>query len=114
MLDMGFIRDIRKIFKFLPAKRQNLLFSATFSGDIRNLANNLLDNPTEIQVASRNQPAERISQVVLPVDKGRKRELLSHRIGKDNMQQVIEAFPAGPNPPICSYDFGVGTASTGS
>ena len=89
MLDMGFIRDIRKIFKFLPAKRQNLLFSATFSSDIRKLANSLLDKPAEIQVASRNKPAERISHLVLPVDKSRKRELLSHRIGKHNMQQVL-------------------------
>jgi ATP-dependent RNA helicase RhlE len=89
MLDMGFIRDIRKIFRFLPAERQNLLFSATFSSDIRNLANDLLDNPTEIQVAARNKPAERIIQTVLPVDKRRKRELLSHRIGKYDMRQVL-------------------------
>ena len=89
MLDMGFIRDIKKVFRFLPKKRQNLLFSATFSKDIRKLANNLLDNPTEIQAASRNKPADRISQVVLPVDKRRKRELLSHRIGQHNMRQVL-------------------------
>jgi len=89
MLDMGFIRDIRKIFRFLPDKRQNLLFSATFSDDIRKLANDLLDNPAEIQVAARNTPAERISQTVLPVDRDRKRELLSHRIGKHNMRQVL-------------------------
>ena len=89
MLDMGFIRDIRKIFRFLPEKRQNLLFSATFSNDIRRLANDLLDSPAEIQVAARNKPAERIRQTVLPVDKRRKRELLSHRIGKHNMRQVL-------------------------
>jgi ATP-dependent RNA helicase RhlE len=89
MLDMGFIRDIRKIFRFLPEKRQNLLFSATFSNDIRRLANDLLDDPAEIQVAARNKPAERIRQTVLPVDKRRKRELLSHRIGKHNMRQVL-------------------------
>jgi ATP-dependent RNA helicase RhlE len=89
MLDMGFIRDIRKIFKFLPERRQNLLFSATFSNEIRKLANNLLDNPAEIQVAARNTPAERISQTVLPVDKRRKRELLSYRIGKENLRQVL-------------------------
>lgn len=89
MLDMGFVRDIRKIFKFLPADRQNLLFSATFSDDIRKLANNLLDDPTEIQVASRNKPAEGVCQVVLPVDKRRKRELLSHRIGQQDMRQVL-------------------------
>ena len=89
MLDMGFIRDIRKIFRFLPDKRQNLLFSATFSNDIRKLANELLDSPAEIQVAARNQPADRIHQTVLPVDRRRKRELLSHRIGKHDMRQVL-------------------------
>lgn len=89
MLDMGFIRDIRKIFRFLPQERQNLLFSATFSNDIRKLANNLLNNPTEVQAAARNKPADRISQLVLPVDSRRKRELLSHRIGQQNMQQVL-------------------------
>ncbi|MEO1245691.1 MAG: DEAD/DEAH box helicase [Pseudomonadota bacterium] len=89
MLDMGFIRDMRKIFKFLPKQRQNLMFSATFSNDIRNLANSILNKPTEIQVASRNKPAERVSQIVLPVDKRRKRELLSHRIGQHNMRQVL-------------------------
>lgn len=89
MLDMGFIRDIRKIFKFLPAKRQNLLFSATFSDDIRKLASSFLNNPKEIQVATRNKPAERIQQTVLPVDKARKRELLSHRIGERDMRQVL-------------------------
>ena len=89
MLDMGFIRDIKKIFKFLPKERQNLLFSATFSNDIRRLAANLLSKPTEIEVAARNQLADRVKQVVYPVDKGRKRELLSHRIGKENWQQVL-------------------------
>ena len=89
MLDMGFIRDIRKIFRFLPDERQNLLFSATFSKEIRTLANDLLDNPAEIQVAARNTAAERIGQTVLPVDKRRKRELLSHRIGKHDMRQVL-------------------------
>ena len=89
MLDMGFIRDIKKIFKFLPNKRQNLLFSATFSDDIRRLAADLLNKPTEISVAARNQPADRVKQIVYPVDKGRKRELLSHRIGTENWQQVL-------------------------
>ena len=89
MLDMGFIRDIRKIFRFLPEKRQNLLFSATFSNDIQKLANNLLDNPCEIQVAGRNKPADRIRQRVFPVDKRRKRELLAHHIGRHNMRQVL-------------------------
>ena len=89
MLDMGFIRDIKKIFKYLPNERQNLLFSATFSNDIRRLAADLLNKPTEISVAARNQPADRVRQIVYPVDKGRKRELLSHRIGTQNWQQVL-------------------------
>ena len=89
MLDMGFIRDIKKIFAFLPKKRQNLLFSATFSDEIRRLANDLLNKPTEIQAATRNKPAERVNQIVHPVDKSRKRELLSFRIGADNLQQVL-------------------------
>ena len=89
MLDMGFIPDMRRIFKLLPAERQNLLFSATFSNDIRRLANDILDKPVEVQVAARNKPAERVSQIVHPVDKQRKRELLSYRIGRDNMRQVL-------------------------
>jgi len=89
MLDMGFIRDIRKIFKYLPKERQTLLFSATFSNDIRRLAADLLDDPTEIQVATRNTTADRVKQIVHPVDKSRKRELLSHRIGSENWQQVL-------------------------
>ena len=89
MLDMGFIRDIRKILKVLPDNRQNLLFSATFSNDIRRLAGGLLNNPITVEVAARNKPVDLVSQVVHPVDKRRKRELLSHRIGKGNWQQVL-------------------------
>lgn len=89
MLDMGFIRDIQKILKALPAKRQNLLFSATFSTEIRKLAANLLNSPTEIQVAVHGKPAEGINQVVYPVDRQRKRELLSHRIGSEDWRQVL-------------------------
>jgi ATP-dependent RNA helicase RhlE len=89
MLDMGFIRDIRKVLKVLRADRQNLLFSATFSTEIRRLAADLLNQPTEIQVTPRNTTVERITQVVHPVDKGRKRELLSHRIGTENWSQVL-------------------------
>ena len=89
MLDMGFIRDIRKVLKILPSERQNLLFSATFSDDIRALASNLLNSPVEIEVAVRNKPAELVKQVVHPVDKRRKRELLSYRIGSENWQQVL-------------------------
>ncbi len=89
MLDMGFIRDIRRILKVLPKERQNLLFSATFSNDIRRLAADLLNAPTEIQVAPRNKPVERVRQIVHPVDRRRKRELLSHRIGAENWRQVL-------------------------
>jgi len=89
MLDMGFIRDIRRIIATLPDERQNLLFSATFSNEIRQLAAGLLDRPEEIQVAPRHETAALISQVVHPVDKNRKRDLLSHMIGSGNWRQVL-------------------------
>tara|TARA_R110002096_G_scaffold146914_9_gene305999 strand:+ start:1651 stop:2928 length:1278 start_codon:yes stop_codon:yes gene_type:complete len=89
MLDMGFIRDIKLIIRELPSQRQNLLFSATFSAEIRKLASNLLSQPMEVQVAQRNSTAEKVSQVVMPVDKARKRELLSEQIGKGNWRQVL-------------------------
>jgi len=89
MLDMGFVRDIRKVLKAIPPMRQNLLFSATFSKEIKQLASELLDAPMEIQVARQNTTAEQISQVVHPVDRNRKRELLSHMIGEGNWQQVL-------------------------
>ena len=89
MLDMGFIRDIRKVLQAIPSTRQNLLFSATFSKDIKQLANELLNAPMEIQVARQNITAEQISQVVHPVDRNRKRELLSHMIGAGNWRQVL-------------------------
>ncbi len=89
MLDMGFIRDIRKILKELPEVRQNLLFSATFSKEIRRLAADLLNAPTEIHVAQRNSTVELVTQIVHPVDRSRKRELLSHRIGVENWRQVL-------------------------
>jgi len=91
MLDMGFIHDIRKVLALLPANkhRQNLLFSATFSKEIQDLANRLLDHPELIQVAKRNTTAERINQVIHPVDKSRKRELLSYLIGSNNWRQVL-------------------------
>ena len=89
MLDMGFINDIRKVMKCLRSDRQNLLFSATFSQEIKKLANDLLNNPMEIQVARDNTTAEQISQVVHPVDRLRKRELLSHMIATGNWQQVL-------------------------
>jgi len=91
MLDMGFIHDIRKVLALLPenGSRQNLLFSATFSSEIRQLADRLLNRPELIEVARRNTTAERIAQVVHPVDRHRKRELLSHMIGSRNWQQVL-------------------------
>ncbi len=89
MLDMGFIRDIRRIFKALPRDRQNLLFSATFPKEIRRLAADFLNAPTEIQVAPRNTPVARVQQIMHLVDRRRKRELLSHRIGAENWQQVL-------------------------
>ena len=89
MLDMGFIRDIRKVIKLIPRERQNLLFSATFSKEIRGLASSLLRNPVEIEVAARNSTVEKVSQLVHPVDKARKRELLSQLIGKGDWRQVL-------------------------
>ncbi len=89
MLDMGFIRDIRKVLALLPKQKQTLFFSATFSSDIKRLANELLKSPALIEVAQRNTTAERVTQVVHPVDKSRKRELLSLLIGSNNWQQVL-------------------------
>lgn len=89
MLDMGFIHDIKKVLALLPKEKQTLLFSATFSNDIKKLANNLLNNPALIEVAQINTTAERIKQVVHHVDKGRKRELLSFLIGSNNWRQVL-------------------------
>jgi ATP-dependent RNA helicase RhlE len=89
MLDMGFIHDIRKIMGRLPDERQTLMFSATFSKPIQQLAHTLLKSPVQIDVAPRNTAAERVEQVVHPVDRHRKRELLSHIIGFHNWQQVL-------------------------
>ncbi|MFW2405719.1 MAG: DEAD/DEAH box helicase [Gammaproteobacteria bacterium] len=89
MLDMGFIRDIRKIIRALPEQRQTLLFSATFSKEIRRLSKDFLISPAEIQVAQENTTADRVRQIVHPVDRRRKRELLSHRIGGGNWRQVL-------------------------
>jgi ATP-dependent RNA helicase RhlE len=89
MLDMGFIHDIRKIMGKLPETRQTLMFSATFSKPIQQLANTLLNEPALIEVAPRNTTAERVEQVVHPVDRDRKRELLSHMIGFHNWEQVL-------------------------
>ncbi|RWR02143.1 ATP-dependent RNA helicase RhlE [[Pantoea] beijingensis] len=89
MLDMGFIHDIRRVLAKLPVKRQNLLFSATFSDEIKALAEKLLTNPEQVEVARRNTASEQVTQHVHMVDKKRKRELLSFLIGRDNWQQVL-------------------------
>jgi ATP-dependent RNA helicase RhlE len=91
MLDMGFIHDIRRILKCLPRKesRQSLLFSATFSKEIRQLVQQYLDRPERVEVSPRNSTVELISQVVHHVDKHRKREMLSHMIGKGYWKQVL-------------------------
>ncbi|MDL4913714.1 MAG: ATP-dependent RNA helicase RhlE [Enterobacterales bacterium endosymbiont of Blomia tropicalis] len=89
MLDMGFIHDIRRVLAKLPARRQNLLFSATFSDEIKTLAEKLLHNPEQVEVARRNTASEQVSQQVVFVDKKRKRELLSQLIGEGNWQQVL-------------------------
>ncbi len=89
MLDMGFIHDIRRILKLLPQKRQNLLFSATFAEEIRELATGLLNNPLSVEVAPRNSTAERIEQLVHPVDKANKPSLLCHLVKEHNWEQVL-------------------------
>src|SRR5690606_24160445 len=88
MLDMGFIRDIRRILALLPKKRQNLLFSATFSDDIRALAKTLCHNPREIDVAPRNSTVERIEQQVYHVGKDQKLPLLA-KLLQDTDEQVL-------------------------
>ena len=89
MLDMGFINDIKKIIRLLPQKRQNLLFSATYSDDIRGLAERLLSNPVAIQVAPRNAAIEIVEQRAYRVQKEQKRHLLVHLIKEGNWQQVL-------------------------
>ncbi|MEO8485227.1 MAG: DEAD/DEAH box helicase [Betaproteobacteria bacterium] len=89
MLDMGFLPDIRRVLALLPPKRQNLLFSATFSDDIRALAERLLDRPRTIEVAPRNATVDAIRQRIVEVDRDRKRELLSSMIGRNRWSQVL-------------------------
>jgi len=89
MLDMGFIRDIKKILALLPKQRQNLLFSATFSDEIKTLADGLLKNPHFVEVARRNTSSELVEQTVHMVAQSHKRELMSHLIQKNNWQQVL-------------------------
>jgi ATP-dependent RNA helicase RhlE len=89
MLDMGFIRDIRRILALLPPRRQNLLFSATFSDEIRRLADGLLDRPATVQVTPRNTSAELVRQVVIRVDKTRKRDLLVQLVRSGRIDQAL-------------------------
>ena len=86
---MGFKREIQKVMKQLPERRQNLLFSATFPKEIQKLASRLLNSPKKIQVASENSTAENVKQTVYPVDQSRKRELLIHSIKENNWFQVL-------------------------
>ena len=89
MLDMGFIHDIKRVLAKLPPQRQNLLFSATFSDEIKALADSLLDAPALIEVARRNTTAETVAQKIHPVDRDKKRELLTHLIKQHNWFQVL-------------------------
>ncbi|MEX2488750.1 MAG: DEAD/DEAH box helicase [Pseudomonadales bacterium] len=91
MLDMGFINDVRKVIALMPknGQRQNLLFSATVSKEIKQLANSMLDSPALVEAERSNSAPELVAQVVYPVDKARKRELLAYVIGAENWQQVL-------------------------
>ncbi|MCP4186083.1 MAG: DEAD/DEAH box helicase, partial [Gammaproteobacteria bacterium] len=89
MLDMGFIHDIRKVLALIPGQKQTLLFSATFSDEIKKLANGLLKSPALVEVARGNSTVDAISQMIHPIDKSRKRELLSYLIGSQRWQQVL-------------------------
>ncbi|MEX2577974.1 MAG: DEAD/DEAH box helicase [Verrucomicrobiales bacterium] len=89
MLDMGFIHDIRKVLKLLPAQRQNLLFSATYSNEIKALADGILHQPELVEVARRNTAVEKVSQVIHPVAKSDKRSLLSQLIREKDWSQVL-------------------------
>lgn len=89
MLDMGFIRDIRRVLALLPSKRQNLLFSATFSEEIRRLADGLLNDPVSVEVARRNADAELVAQRVYMVQQDRKRHLLAHLVREGEWEQVL-------------------------
>ncbi|SJL84649.1 DEAD/DEAH box helicase [Vibrio palustris] len=89
LLDMGFMPDIQRLLRQMPARQQTLFFSATFTQNIKATAYRLLDNPTEIQVTPKNSAAETVTQIVYPVDKKRKQALLSFLIGSRNWQQVL-------------------------
>jgi ATP-dependent RNA helicase RhlE len=89
MLDMGFIHDVKKVLALMPRDKQSLLFSATFSDEIRDLANGLLRDPRSIQVTPRNTTVQRITQVVHPVGRGKKKQLLAHVIQEHDWSQVL-------------------------
>ncbi len=89
MLDMGFIHDVKKILAMVPGHKQSLLFSATFSDEIRELANGLLRNPQSIQVTPRNTTVQRITQLIHPVGRGKKKAVLVHIINEHNWSQVL-------------------------
>ncbi|WP_027016555.1 DEAD/DEAH box helicase [Comamonas composti] len=89
MLDMGFIHDVKKVLALVPKNKQSLLFSATFSDDIRELANSLLHDPQSIQVTPRNTTVQRISQVIHPVGRAKKKQVLLHIINENNWSQVL-------------------------
>jgi ATP-dependent RNA helicase RhlE len=89
MLDMGFLPDIRRILDLLPARRQNLLFSATFDDEIRRLAATILTDPVTVEVAPRNTAAEAVRQLVYPVDRDRKEDLLIHLLREYDLRQVL-------------------------
>ena len=89
MLDMGFLPDIKRVMKLLPSKRQNLLFSATYTDDVKRFADGLLHNPEVIEVARRNTAAETVAQVVHPVGRTRKRALLTHLIKEGDWNRVL-------------------------
>ncbi len=89
MLDMGFIHDVKKVLAVVPKDKQSLLFSATFSDEIRDLANNLLKNPQSVQVTPRNTTVQRITQTIHPVGRGKKKALLAHIINEHNWSQVL-------------------------
>ncbi len=89
MLDMGFIHDIKKVLALVPKQKQSLLFSATFSDEIRDLANGLLRDPLHIQVTPRNTMAQRITQTIYPVGRAKKKALLTHIINEHNWSQVL-------------------------
>ncbi len=89
MLDMGFIHDVKKVLRLLPQDKQSLLFSATFSDDIRDLADSLLHSPQHVQVTPRNTTVQRIRQVIHPVGRNRKKALLAHIIEQNHWNQVL-------------------------